>query len=485
MRPKLFLIASILTIICSFFLNFSIAQQGIDGWLNKKKKQVENKIIKKVDNVVDDALSPANKTGANSTNKKGADTKDDTSIAKVIVYENNYKNVSFTTDEESKYFKVANDLYIDIGSLKDLYEYPYGPFWNIIDVKYPINYAEKFGTINFEMHNYIQNINRSAEGRISITNYNGNAFVTLSKFLNCNCAGRLVKNGEKVVIVDQPQTFFIDDFYEFVEDLDLSTIRKSIRVLSKPCKKLTGSWFDEGGWRMKLVLNTGKDNSISISAIVESLVTQSNLIKKNGTDVGKRWIANNAIFTNRVTPEMAAASIMDIQLRNTKDSLRIVNERKREIEMERLFEIEIKDSYAKVVKIQSSYNAINNSSYLKVEKGEREERQIRYEQESYAVSAPYDPSSGRFTQMETRSVPVTSYVTVQYEGLRNKSKTEIIILGISKFKSPKGTIYYKDASIKLAPGEITNSFIEIENSYNPKTVEINSTHYYKTKLPIK
>lgn len=370
----------------------------------------------------------------------------------------NYQNISISAIDTNKSYKIAEDLYMNIGDIKKTYPDGYGPQWAIIR-----NYAQ----MDFTKVNYLQNkLTNTATGSLAIGEINGKAYVFFAGFLSCNCAAQLLKENEHVLISSNAQSFFVNDFRKITPDG---------KITAEPCKLMTGSYYDTKGWNLKISLSIDNQQTLVVSPALTSLTVQQSYINRNGTDMSATWTATDVKLPNLVTPEKA---ISDKRYKEQakKDAIaRQTAMEKRARINEASFELQIKNSLKNVAK-QQSQNPKFKAGCIKIESGSYYSPP---EEDIVPFQTPYSWDEGRWL----KNLVGNTYRT--YQGLKNVCDTRIVINGITKSRSTQNTIYYEDSSIELSPGEMTNSIIDIEESYNPNTAKVGSTHYFKNKLIVK
>ena len=375
----------------------------------------------------------------------------------------NYQNVSVSAQDEIRYYKIANNFFLDIANIKKDYPKGYEPRWEMI---------RNFSGVPFTKVNYLQNkLTGSGTGYYALGEVNGKAYIYFSGFLSCTCAAPLVKEGEKVVINNKPQTFVLTDFKQ---------VTKDGKITSESCKSMTGSYYDTNGWRLKISLRIDDKQTIVALPVISSLTAQQSYIKRNGNDISTTWTGQEVSLPNLMSPEMAVTDLRYKEQAKKEAEIRAKIQEMEAKAASAAFEKEIKNSYQDLVKIQNTY-PVSNLKYLKVESGyytTPSRREIRYD-DVCSFTAEGVPMGVRSWYEE---VPGRSE---EYSGLKNTSDKAIILRGVTKKVSPKGTIYYVDASFRLDPGEMTNYLLTIEDSYNKDAAEVESTHYFKNKLVLK
>lgn len=484
-----------------FFLFFCLDSnaQKFDSFIKKvdKASRELERTTKEVNKTFKDVNKDINSSKKASYSKRSADVSkkqdiDGVSSSSTIssrkkghLSSSGYENVTISPNEENSYYKVANDFYIDISDIKSKYPQGYNPKWDLID---------NSGLVNFNMTTYNSKAPEKKEAFVTISEFNGEAYVFLSKFLYSSaCAGKLVSNGNQVLITERNQSFYVDKFYNYEAKYEYVGNRgkKVYKVLSTPCISKSGSVYDAGGWRLNLDISKKENSSLLINAKVESILINEYIISKRGVDFGKRYEIEGKIFENKNTPEQAIATKKRLETEEEQRRLTQIAYENKKKEESRLFEIRIKDSFAALVKEQGSFE---NSRYgcLKVESGEREV--TTYETVTYQESPRFRDRIGPdgsivgtdlVEQGIKRDVMVPKKHNESYKGYKNVCSKPVTIMGAKKMQSEKGTIYYVDASVVVDPGEMTEDLLKIEDNYNPKASEIGSIHYYKNKLPLK
>ncbi|HVW96768.1 MAG TPA: hypothetical protein VHA56_12435 [Mucilaginibacter sp.] len=407
-------------------------------------------------------LSFGNKNSQNRSVVPGAQN-----VAAIKDENSSYQIVSLTPSDTIKYYKIAGDLFIDIGDTKAKYPGGYQPIWAIMG-----NYF----SMPFVKVNYLQNgLTGAGNHNIGIGQVDGKAYVYISGFLSCNCMAPLLTKGGQAIINNTPQTFFTSDFWQTGNDY---------KPTQTPCRNLTWSAYDTGGWKLKIVLSIDSDQAITANATVESLTAQQSYFNKNGTKVSSVWASADVVLPNLMSVENAVNIEQQKEKEAREAEARRLAAEKQEREEIAAFEAEIKDSFQKVAAAQSKYadynlECLKRSTYSTFVPGQEKITHT----ESYPTGTT-DLNTGApiYGQREVVDQEASAGYYIKHTGEKNTCGTTIIIKGITKLISSSKTIYYKDASIKLEPGEITDNELVIDEYYNAKIAVTGSTHYYKKSL---
>lgn len=403
----------------------------------------------------------------NKTNKTGGDK----SVSADIIQDekDNYRTVKLTPSDITRYYRIAGDFYIDVADTKSKYPVGYEPKWSMMG---------NFFQMPFTRTNFMQNkLTGTGTQGLAIGEVNGKAYIYLSGFLSCNCMAPLLKNGDQIVIDNSVQSFFVNDFVQTGSDG---------QPTSNPCKNMNMSFYDTGGWKMKLSLSIDDQQILFANAQVESLTTQKNFINRNGMNVSSIWVSENISLPNLMTVAKAIEDIKQKQKDAAEVETRRIAQEKRHKEEIIAFEAEIKNSFRKVAIKQNNYpefieGCIKTSNYTKFVPGTAEV----YHYITETTGRTDEQGLPVFEQHKVVDQPETMGGYIQYIGVKNNCDKTIVIKGITKLESESNTIYFKDASIKLGPGETIDHALVIDGYYNSKTAEIGSTHYFKRKVSIK
>lgn len=422
-----------------FFYECTFGQNGIEKATNKVN-EISNKVNNAISNTIPNLFNKKKKENQTTSSQSS------NSIFKKSVY---YKKNDYS-EIKSDYtrFNIGENLALDI---KGIYPNNFKPSWKNIN---------GYSHIEFDFENYIAS-------RLSPTEINDFSLYELKSkamvYFN-GCVGEVVINSQSVILSDEPKTFRITNF------------KNAYNMENNCCNGKENIY--RAGLEGEITLSANENGDVKIKLVFEQYRLADQF---SPAGVSYRWTKNDLLVLNEMSVEKAIA-ISNIQRQNfIKDSLRAIAMELKAKEDQKLFEIKIKNSYAKIYQVQKGYN--NSQNCLKLYSGTRTETYTRYEETFVAVPSSSEP--GRFTEMESKRIPVTDYRTVSFEGLKNNCKNSITILGIRKLKSDLGTVYYEDASIKLEPDAMTDYKLDIEDNYNPKTAEIGSTHYYKNKIIVK
>lgn len=357
-------------------------------------------------------------------------------------------------------FKIANNLELDIAG-----NYPkgYEPKWQ---------YLSTMDRLDFVLEQFVNKYSPATKKdtkNIFIGYYDGKAVVRFTQFVTCDCIADLDIKSGIARISTQQQTFRLVNFRKYMNG----------KASGEPCIS-SSNFYTQGGWKGYITLSGSPNGDLLMNLEFESY---------NGTDrftlggMSFRWTAQNISIPNLMTPEKAKATIIAKENQRKESEARQIEYAREERKRDSLFEIEIKDSYAKVVKKQSTFPKEENAgNCLRIEKGSK---YIPGTPSSSEMLPEYrtnpDGSMGETHYIEVTHTGKPGYYE-SYEGFKNTCNHTVSIKGIEKLRSKAGTIYFKDASFQIPAGEITNSIVLIENDYKANSAEIGSTHYYRDNL---
>lgn len=340
--------------------------------------------------------------------------------------------------------KIADNLAIDI-----LGEYPagYGPDWK---------HVRGYSTEVFKYSSYIgaRQITKEAFGAFSIQSVRGKAVLVYDRRY-----GEIIIANNLALISSREQTFKVVNF-----------------------KKIVGKTFTdepaEGGANMytdgiegKITLSSPNDGAIVLSLVVEYYRRAS---RSKNAGVSMRYSLSNFAMPNNITTDMAIAKVEQIRLNRIADSLGKIEAQKREEARIRQFEIDIKDSYAKVVKAQQALAKLDRNCLGKFES----EKSVSYLDYNDTELSPYDDPRDPFVKPR----PKLKFETVYVEGVKNKCEHNVYIKGIEKRRSSLGTIYYIDQTIKLRPDETLDFIPTIIEKFDAETAGFSAVYYYSAPL---
>lgn len=362
--------------------------------------------------------------------------------------------------EKSGYTRhsIAGNLSVDI---KGNYPKGYAPLWN---------YVSQWAPLTFHVDNYIaaRSLSPTESRNIVIGEYKGKAVLGFNALTSCDCIADIAIN-DIALLTNIPQTFKVTNFRKLQNGI----------VTESNCTGNTNNIYTAGGFEGKITLSANENGDIEMSLLIENYRLADRF---SPAGVSYRYAAQQVNIVNKNTVAHALNTVKQKWEQAIADSLARIEQERRRAENERNFELNIQHSLSKVAKAQNAYPG--NYACLKEDREEKVDYGIEYETITEKFGTVDAAGNGR-VDFDTYQRPVRYAYTVKSEGLRNTCNQATVIKGIRKLKSNRGTIYYEDASIRLAAGEITDGILKIEPAYNPEMAQVGSVHYYKNNIIVK
>ncbi|QHV95300.1 hypothetical protein [Spirosoma endbachense] len=346
--------------------------------------------------------------------------------------------------------------------------YPKGfePRWSIKADQWDKFFLKHKIALNLESNTTAKSVLLKEETAIGIMDYQGRTVLRFDA-IGCKCVADLDLPAQKLTLNESPIRFGLSNFRKLqVNPADDP---------NAPCQNMAS--FTHGGWAGYITLSANSQSTITMDLLLENY---SSPRYRNGM-LTYKFFGTNIAIPNQMTADQAIAVKKRDEEREEQRRLAAIAYEKEKEEKARQFELKIKNSLSKVIKEQASFVHAGKSGCLKVDQGVNQVRSVD-PGKSFPVYRDIPTDDGSFKRVyagESRTEDQVTYTPVSYKGHRNTCSSPVTILGISKHRSDKGTIYYEDASIVLNSNEITETLIDIEETYNARTAEVGSTHYFK------
>lgn len=288
----------------------------------------------------------------------------------------------------------------------------------------------------------------------------------------CKCVAALDIPVEKLTLNNTPIRFGLKNFRKFAES--------SGDDPNAPCQGLFN--YTQGGWAGYITLSADSQGNMEMDIELQNFAAPK---FRNGIMTFRYYDTNVSIPLMMSADQAIAHKKREEQLAEEQRLAKIARE-KEEAERERLLEIEIKDSYKKVLIQQANYTNVAKSSCLEEAYGSRSS----YEKERYYTTPIYRPrygANGEVIGNDLVGGGEIAYrdkkILVSYKAYKNICDHRVTILGISKKRSKKGTIYYEDASVYLEPGDLTDIYhSKLEKNVNPKDLDVGQSVFFINKI---
>jgi hypothetical protein len=364
-----------------------------------------------------------------------------------------------SADSQNTIVGIASDFYLKIPST-----YPSGvkPKWAGI-VKAENNDPNYYGinaVVDLENYTGREMKNRKVNCSLFITERNNRPILVFG-----DSYADIVTDNSRVYIESTPKTFKLANFRLF-------RLGKYSEIPIEESKYNAIA----GGARGIIELSMTQTGHVIMNLQVEYY--QKPTPYKSG-GISFKYILHEFKFTNLMPTDLAQNNKLEFEKQRVKDSIRAFELKKeRDIEDDE-FEVKIENSLRDIM---VKHNKVNSENVKK----------CIYQTVEYDFHEPqYVKVTGQLLYTK-EGVPIGTddyYEKVKGSGgsselvaMRNNCNQDIIIKGIRKLISKRGTVYYEDVSIKISGNSVFYGVVNIEENYYPQKAEIGSYHFYTNRI---